>query len=238
MRDATGPRRIGGGRAAWSRGAAGCAAVLLAAACTPTGQDGTYRLASAISNAGVAVGAPWGGMTPASPEEGLTINRVEVGAAPPGTLLPEPGDVWPGPLPPRATLANPDAALRGIPDYAPSARREGIVEPPATPPRRQPPFTRGSSTPPDLFPDPPPPAPAAVPPLRPPQPLPAAPPPRADGRVILTPSGPAVTTGGTDRIQSFTVPGVGGTGTAIRDGNTTLMIGPDGRPQTVLTPPR
>src|SRR6185437_8101587 len=63
-------------------------------------------------------------------------------------LTPEPGDVWPGPLPPEPTLqdlqqqagqtAAPERAVPGSPDYRP-----------ASPPRVPPPMpTRGSSTPP------------------------------------------------------------------------------------------
>ena len=66
--------------------------------------------------------APWGGMRPASPGDSLTIARVRgVAAVAPVAepLQPEPGNVWPAEEAPRATLANPDAALRGIPTYRP-----------------------------------------------------------------------------------------------------------------------
>jgi hypothetical protein len=54
--------------------------------------------------------------------------------------------------------------------------------------------------------------------------------------VLQTPSGPVTVTGGTERVQSFTVPG-GGTGTIHRnDDNTSTIIGPDGRVQVIPTP--
>ena len=66
--------------------------------------------------------------------------------------------------------------------------------------------------------------------LPPPAPLPDRPPPRADGRVVLTPSGPVVTSGGTDRVQGYTAPG-GETGVVVRDGNTTTVIPQGGMPR-------
>jgi hypothetical protein len=44
-----------------------------------------------------------------------------------------------------------------------------------------------------------------------------------------------VTTGGTDRVQGFSVPG-GGTGTVVRDGRTETIIGPDGQVQQRIAP--
>ncbi|MBX9697818.1 MAG: hypothetical protein K2X74_00220, partial [Acetobacteraceae bacterium] len=113
---------------------------LLGAACAPFNQ-GTYNVASAIADTGGRIGMPWGTMRPAMPEEATTIQRVALGAPPGSSLQSEPGDVWPGPLPPRATLANPDAALSGIPAYDPVGRRDptaGLVPPPAVPPRSGP----------------------------------------------------------------------------------------------------
>jgi hypothetical protein len=219
---------------------------LLLPACAGFG-DASYNVASTLANTGGRLGAPWGTMTPGLPETTATVERVVTGA-PPGaaTLQSEPGDVWPGPPPPRATLANPDAALRGIPEYDTPSRRNPVSELPGAPPpsagpaaRGVPSARRGSSTPPSLLDQPAPEA--ALPPRQPlfppPAPPPAAPPPRADGQVIQTPSGPVVTTGGTDRVQSYVVPG-GGAGTAVRQGNTTILIGPDGRVQSVPAPPR
>lgn len=214
---------------------------LLLGGCTGW-NNATATLANNISNAGARAGAPWGPSTPPSPEDALTIQRVRYAAAPPNRLLPEAGDVWPGPLPPRSTLANPDAALRGIPDYQPVPGRDANAPPPpgntASIPRPPGP-NRGSSSPP--------PPPVMTVPALPPQPLvlPPAQPrtvpqlqPRADGQVINTPSGPVITSGGNDRVQSFNIPGSGATGTAIRDGNTTTLISPDGRVQVVPSAPR
>lgn len=172
-------------------------------------------------------GPQWGGMRPGAPEESLTVQRIRAGARaePAATLRTEPGDMWPAEDTPRATLANPDEALRGIGNL-----RQGMADP-ATEARR-----RGSSTPPDL--------------LLPPQASPAnvvppsvtipEPPPRAfradrnDGRVINTPSGPVTTTGGSGNISSTLSPQ--GSGVAIRDGNTTTLFGPGGTVQQVPTP--
>jgi hypothetical protein len=205
--------------------------LLLLGGCTGW-NNATAGLANGISNAGGRMSAPWGSSTPRLPEEALTVERVRYAAAPPNQLSPEPGDVWPKAMPPRSTLANPDAALRGIPDYQPPS---GVAAPPSTGASaipRPPGPNRGSSSPP--------PPPTSLPPpteqltVPPPQPrsIPQMPP-RADGQVLTPPGGPpVVTSGGTDRVQSFNVPG-GGTGTAIRDGNTTTLISPDGRVQVV-----
>jgi hypothetical protein len=200
-------------------------AILLAAlslqACTAV--DG------ALTRARDSFTPAWGGPRPQMPSDSLTVQRIRgTGAMSVNEALrPEDGDVWPAPEGPRATLANPDEALRGIPAFRPG---EGVSAPPmqssAPPPRR-----RGSSSPP---PDPLNPAPVpdfvAVPP-------PAQPAPRQrrrDGEVIPTPGGPAVTTGGTDRIQSVITPQ--GTGTAIRDGAATTIITPGGGTQVVPNP--
>ncbi|TCZ62987.1 hypothetical protein EXY23_11450 [Roseicella aquatilis] len=193
-----------------------------------------------VADAGAAIGAPWGRSRPTLPEDSTTIARVAGQPVAVTTLQPEPGDVWPVPESPRTTLANPDAAMRNIPTYKP-----GDFQTPSAPVGRSewqptdpvpaaplPPGLRGRPS------SPPP------PPLR--QPEPQAnflappgdtrPPPRgAEGRVILTPQGQAVTGGGTDRVQSFIGPN-GQTGTAVIDGNTTTLFSPDGRIQTVPTP--
>ncbi len=201
--------------------------------------------ADSASTAGGLFGRPWDGNRPEILATSTTVARLRTQADPAELLLPEPGDVWPGPLPPRTTLANPDAALRGVPDYQPAGARnfsdpdigpapERPRGPRGAPSAGLPGQLRGSSslpppplTPPDL--------PQAQAPLPPPAPLAPRPPARADGRIIQTPNGPVVTSGGTDRVQSFTVPG-GGTGTAVRDGNNTVLFGPDGRVQTVPNP--
>ncbi|MDO9709679.1 hypothetical protein [Paracraurococcus lichenis] len=197
--------------------------------------DSSARATDRLADAGAALGAPWGRSRPIPPQDSATIARVTGTAAPLAPLRPEDGDVWPVPEAPRATLANPDAAMRGIPNY-----RQGELDRPSGPaPRSEwqptdpglPPGLRGgASTPP-----PPPLRQPGFPPPTAAAPVPgttAPPPARADGRVITTPNGPAITTGGTDRVQSFITPG-GGTGTAINDGNTTTLIGPNGQVQSV-----
>ena len=98
--------------------------------------------------------------------------------------------------------------------------------------RPMPPGLSGSSSP------PPPPIRQIDPPRQyvvPPAVAPLPPSGRTDGRIVQTPRGPVTTTGGTDRVQSFTVPG-GGTGTIHNDGSTTTIYGPNGQVQTMPTP--
>jgi hypothetical protein len=203
--------------------------------------SGTASVANAISGTGERFGAPWGGMTPRSPEESTTIQRIRGGAPEVAALSVEPGNVWPAQEAPRATLANPDAALRGIPTYRPGEldRMSGPAgrstwQPTDPPPVRGAPADLGGSS------SPPPPVSGQ---FDAPPPRSTAPPlaplgqvsPRRDGQVIQTPGGPVVTNGGTDRTQTFIAPG-GQTGTAIRDGNTTTLITPGGGVQVVPTP--
>jgi hypothetical protein len=159
-------------------------------------------------------GPSWGGMRPDIPSEALTVQRIRGDAPPTGTLQPQAGNVWPDPEGPRATLANPEEALRGIPPRGSST----LDLPPIDLPSPMPGITPRP---------PPPPAPR----LPPPQPLP-----RADGQVIPTPGGPRVTTGGTGNVQGTVGPG-GRQGTAVRDGATTTIFEP-GRPPMVVPTPR
>ncbi len=173
---------------------------------------------------GAAPGFGLGGPRPGAPELSLTVARVRAGAevAAPDTLRPEAGDVWPREEAPRATLANPEAALRDPPPF-----RESEPRPTARSTRAP-----GSSSLP-----PPPLEPLAIPAEPPPRrdarpirPLP----PREDGQVIFTPSGPATTTGGAGNIRSTISPQ--GPGIAIQQGGTTTIIGPGGQTQVVPTP--
>lgn len=190
--------------------------------------------------------APFGRGGTAAPPDSLTVRRVmgqEIETPP---LLPEPGNVWPSAESPRATLANPDgvdpavspprqtepverARDRGLPPEPrlQSTQPRSAVPPEVAPNPRAPLNRRGSSTPPGVL-EPLDPAPlprAGVP-------VGAAPTPPSrgvEGRVIPIPGGPpGIVSGGSDRVQSFMQPGVG-TGTAINDGRTTTLIGPDGR---------
>lgn len=148
-------------------------------------------------------------------------------------LTPEPGDIWPGPLPPAMTLQDlerqgatgePERPTPGSPDFR--EQRQGPNPPP-------PPAARGSSTPPG----------AAQPGLAPlpapvaPRPTDTTPPGRSPvGRVVPTPQGPGVTSGGTTSYQTITTPG-GGSAIVVPNGNgTSTIIHSDGRIETVPTP--
>lgn len=163
-------------------------------------------------------GPNWGGMRPAMPTESLTVQRIRGAAEAPEPLRPEPGDVWPVEEGPRATLANPEEALRGV----------RVTDTPA-------PRTRGSS---GAFDN----APGAAPPVMSPIFEAPTPPPRANrtdgatppGQVFQTPQGGVVGTGGAGNVQSTVSPQ--GSGLAIRDGATTTLFGPDGRARQVPTP--
>src|SRR4051794_4878925 len=94
-------------------------AILLVAGCTRAEKATTWadnvtaQGADSLGETGRVLGAFWGGPRPVAPEESLTIARV-MGAPPSlAPLQPEAGNVWPAVEGPRATLANPDAALRG-----------------------------------------------------------------------------------------------------------------------------
>lgn len=211
--------------------------VLLGGCTASTGPSATTE--TTAGSIGEVLGVPWRGSRPRPLEESATVARLMGGPGEVAPLTPEAGDVWPVPEAPRSTLANPDAAMRGIPSYRP-----GELDRPSAPASRSewqptdpaplPPGLRGSASAPprsQRLPDDPAPL-SSAPPL----PDRNAPPPRrADGRVLTTPYGPAVTTGGTDRVQTYITPG-GGTGTAVNDGNFTTMIGPDGQVQTVPRP--
>lgn len=161
-------------------------------------------------------GPSWGGMRPAIPTDSLTIQRIRGQAEPQAPLRTEPGDVWPVEEGPRATLANPEEALRGVRTSEPQPRRRG---------------SSGFDN-----------APGAAPPVM--SPIFEAPPqpPRANrtdgavpgGQVFQSQQGPVVGTGGSGRVQSTISPQ--GSGLAIRDGNTTTLFGPDGTVRQVPTP--
>ena len=148
-------------------------------------------------------------------------------------LNPEPGDIWPGPLPPEPTLQELEQQTGLQPEREQAAPGSPLFNQPQSP--SLPPQTpRGSSTPPGssqppLAPLPAPQAPQAATPASPP----AAP---RSGQVIPTPSGPGVTTGGTSGYQTMTVPG-GGSAIVVPNGNgTSTVIYPNGKIETVPTP--
>lgn len=130
-------------------------------------------------------------------------------------LQTEPGNVWPGPLPPPRTMSD-------------MQREMGNPLPPidAPPPR-------GSSSPP-----PPPVGPAALtaPRAAAPAALPPAVAPSPGGRVLQTPQGPATTVIGGNGVETFTLPS-GRTGIVMPNANGTLtLIAPDGTTQTIAAP--
>lgn len=177
-----------------------------------------------------------GGYSPNRPVgDSANMRRVLGDNTPAEPLLTEPGDIWPGPLPPAPTLKDlemtgglapqPEAPTTGSP-----LRRNN--EAPRPPPAPSP----GSSTPPGN----------AQPGLATPQPAPplssyAAPPnvPRPSGPggpVLQTPSGPNVVTGGGPGYQTTIGPG-GGQSIVVPNGNgTSTVIHADGRIETVPTP--
>jgi len=152
----------------------------------------------------------------------LTVRRVLGQPLAVAPLQPAPGDVWPAPEQEenRPTLGSPNL----------------LEQTPETPPPHRP-IPHGSSTSSDLL------QPGTVvrepnitrvePPPRPYDLVPA--PRRADGQVIPTPSGPVVTSGGGQNYSTYNRPG-GGSGIAIPNGATTLMLDADGRVQQVPTP--
>ena len=155
-------------------------------------------------------------------------------------LNPQPGDVWPGPLPPTPTLQDleqqgnldmgPEQPVPGSPLNIGTAPAQGEAVP-SVPPE----VTPGSSVPPlsnqpSLAPLPPQHPVTAPPPTA---ALPAVP---APGQVVPLNRGQGVTTGGTQGYQTMTLPG-GGTAIVVPNGNgTSTVIHPDGTVETVPTP--
>jgi hypothetical protein len=200
-------------------------AVLLAGCSTY--DSGTSFLNRAASGAfeGVAnLGSfmPWGGTRPASPGDSLTVQRIREGSATVAPLLPEEGNVWPAPEAPRATLMNPDQAMRGISNYpTPAALSE--------PTQRR--GTGGPFVPAPIEAEPRVPAPqSALPSLA---PLPAAA--SQPGAPIQTPRGTIVPSTTVGNTSTFNTPGGAG-GTITRDGNTAIISRPGEPPQIVQTP--
>jgi hypothetical protein len=161
-------------------------------------------------------------------------------------LTPQPGDVWPGPVPPTPTLQEleqqgnlgtaPEQPVPGSPlsrGVAPQEQTPG-QETGQTPPSPPPQMSHGSSTPPGsnqpgLAPLPR--QQAVVPPRG-----PSPPSPPASGRVVQTPHGSGVTTGGTQGYQTMTMPG-GGSAIVVPNGNgTSTVIKSDGSIETIPTP--
>ncbi|HEY0421476.1 MAG TPA: hypothetical protein VGC80_18310 [Acetobacteraceae bacterium] len=141
---------------------------------------------------------------------GANMRRVTGEDVPAEPLLPEAGNVWPGPLPPAKTMSDLQREDRGNPPQEPR------------------PIPRGSSTPgaPVTVTPPPP-----VSSVSPPTPRFASPP--AGSRVLQTPSGPATTSTGQNGVETFMTPS-GRTGVVVPNGNgSSSMIGSDGSIVTV-----
>jgi hypothetical protein len=176
-----------------------------------------------------------GGSNPNLPS-GDSENMLRVRGEEPAVerLTTEPGDIWPGPLPPAPTLkdlvenggvtSQPEQAVPGSPLSRGSAA-----------PSQSPNPAIGSSTPPGNFQP-------GLATLRPAPPLssyaspPVGPPSRGPGgQIIQTPGGPAVTTGGGSGYQTTTNPG-GGQSIIVPNGNgTSTVINSDGRIETIPT---
>jgi hypothetical protein len=146
-------------------------------------------------------------------------------------LLPEPGNVWPGPIPPQPTLEQlmREENKQTQPAPAPGQPQAPLL--PAPPGHRQP---RGSSTPPGSV------QPSLPPPLTnvPPAPAPNLPSSAAPrGHTYQTPSGPVTGAPGPGGYETLTTPKGEPGGIAVPNGNgTTTLIMPDGRVLTVPSP--
>ena len=135
-------------------------------------------------------------------------------------LLPEPGNIWPGPVQPTPTLQD----LEKIGFQSPPNGQ------PFAPDHREP-RPRGSSTPPgNVEPG------LAPPPTSTPPAISTAPPERSpSGRIVNAPSGQGVTSGGTSGYQTLTTPQ--GPAVVVPNGNgTSTVIHSDGRVETIPTP--
>jgi len=111
-------------------------------ACTQV--DGVLTRGFAQVN-GLSLMSSFGGLTSAPIPDSSTVQRVRAGGGSAGLdpLQPEEGNVWPPEEGPRATLANPDEAMRGIPGYQPGAEANSPLPQRAESPARRP--ARGSA---------------------------------------------------------------------------------------------
>lgn len=156
-------------------------------------------------------------------------------------ILPEPGNVWPGPQPPDPTLdelarqqaeaaKNSQGQMSGQNGGQNAGQNAGQNQAPGRRPR-------GSSTPPQASPA----ARAADQSLPPPNVPPVAPPRSPQGPIVQTPDGPSVDVGrtGSERgYRQLQSPNPSGTGILVPNGNgTSTLINPDGGIQTVPTRP-
>jgi hypothetical protein len=203
-------------------------------------------LVLALAGCGYNAWAPFSADQPYAPP-GTAENLLRAEGASPNVapLTPQPGDVWPGPIPPTPTLQEleqqgdlvpgTEQPVPGSPLNRGMGPEQGVPTSGQIPPSPPPQVTHGSSTPPGsnqpvLAPLP------KMQPVAPSAPLPTVPPPPAPGQVVQTPRGPGVTTGGTQGYQTMTMPG-GGTAIVVPNGNgTSTVIKSDGTIETIPTP--
>ena len=153
----------------------------------------------------------------------------------PAPLLPEPGNVWPGPQAPDPTLGDiqqhpATEDQRGFPATTVPGAQPGL------PDSRQP-RPLGSSTPPGNAPGDTAVSPPAAPGISPiPRPLSSVPGPGPQGRVVQTPAGPAVDAGGTSAYRQLTTPQGPGAIMVPNGNGTSTIINPNGTIQNVPSP--
>lgn len=176
-----------------------------------------------------------GGYNPNRPDNGSeNAQRVLGASSDAAPINPEPGDIWPGPLPPSPTLGDLESQSGGSQPEQPvpgSPLSRGVRPPslPETP-------SQGSSTPPAGGQAVMPPAQTAPPLSSYAAPHAAPPPPNASGQVVQTPQGNSVTTGGGPGYSTAIQPG-GGQSIIVPNGNgTSTVIHADGRIETIPTP--
>jgi hypothetical protein len=177
-----------------------------------------------------------GGSNPNRPvDDSENLNRVLGGSPAIEPMTTEPGDIWPGPLPPAPTLEDLESQGGLTPQPEMPVPGSPLSRGTAVPSVSPNPSPGSSSPPPNASPGLP--APQTAPPLSSYAAPPAAPPPRVPGgQVIQTPGGPSVTTGGGPGYQTTISPG-GGQSIVVPNGNgTSTVIHADGRIETIPTP--
>ena len=147
-------------------------------------------------------------------------------------LQPEPGNVWPGPQRPDPTLEDIQSRpgqedQRGFPPTTVPGATPGL------PDHRQPVPRRGSSTPPGNVQPGLPPVPSAATPLPPRSSVPG---PGPLGRIVPTPRGNAVDTGGNNSYRQLNTPQGPGAIIVPNGNGTSTIINPNGSVQVVPTP--